>query len=105
MQPQQPRIQPIPFDFNKTVTNLTTQLNNMKRTHGRVMGEMNQNLTETMIKQYDQIIQLVNPIVIELDRCIREIQELNKRLEAYEKPKGKESATKTSDEAVKKPAK
>ena len=101
MQPAQPKIQPIPFDFNKTVTNLTNQLNNMKRTHGRVMGEMNQNLTETMIKQYDQIIQLVNPIVIELDRCIRQIADLKKQLQ----PKGKESATKTSDEAAKKPPK
>ena len=102
MQPAQPKIQPAPtFDFNKTVTNLTTQLNNMKRTHGRVMGELNQNLTETMIKQYDQIIQLVNPIVIELDRSIREIADLKKQLEKLQ-PKGKESATKTSDEAAKK---
>ena len=97
MIPAQP-MKPAPFDFNKTVTNLTNQLNNMKRTHGRVMGELNQNLTETMIKQYDQIIQLVNPIVIELDRCIREIIDLKKQLN----PKVKESATKTSDEAVKK---
>lgn len=95
------QIKPAPFDFNKTVTNLTTQLNNMKRTHGRVMGELNQNLTETMIKQYDQIIQLVNPIVIELDRCLRENADLKKQLQ----PKVKESATKTSDEATKNPPK
>lgn len=96
MQPAQ--MKPIPFDFNKTITNLTNQLNNMKRTHGRVMGEVTQNLTETMIKQYDQIIQLVNPIVVELDRCIREIADLKKQLN----PKGNQSATKTSDEAIKK---
>ena len=96
------QVQPAPFDFNKTVTNFTNQLNNMKRTYGRVMGELNQNLIETMIKQYDAIIQLANPIVIELDRQIRENEALKKELAELKGGDIKKSATKESDEAAKK---
>jgi len=71
---------PEPFDLNKFLQGLSTKLQNMKRAEARLMGELIQNQSEQIGRNYDAITQELTPIISEVGRLQRECEELKKQV-------------------------
>lgn len=95
IQPQ-PQPQP-PLDLNKYLTNLQNQLSNMKRNEARSLGEVIQQMSEGIGRNFDQVIQLINPLVNEVGR----LQRFNEELKALVKQVPDKNLPSTMDSANK----
>ena len=73
------------FDLNKYLQGLSQKLQNMKRAEARLLGELIQNQSEQIGRNYDSITQELTPMISEVGRLQREVEELRKQV-----PKPKE---------------